>query len=78
MQGQRAAEGGAGEEERRRDEGTEDRAKEVARTAGGIIRQQELVGDRGMRWRFEGRQRQRAARVGGKEHAKGNGCGGYV
>ena len=31
----RAAEGGAGEEERRRDEGTEDRAKEVARAAGG-------------------------------------------
>jgi hypothetical protein len=31
----RAAEGGAGEEERRRDEGTGDRAKEVARTAGG-------------------------------------------
>jgi hypothetical protein len=31
----RAAEGGAGEEERRRDEGTGDRAKEFARTAGG-------------------------------------------
>ena len=31
----RAAEGGAGEEERRRDEGTGNRAKEVARTAGG-------------------------------------------
>jgi hypothetical protein len=30
-----AAERGAGEEERRRDEGTEERAKEVARTAGG-------------------------------------------
>ena len=34
--------GGAGEEERRRDEGTEDRAKEVARTAGGTVRKQEL------------------------------------
>jgi hypothetical protein len=31
----RAAEGGAGEEERRRDEGTGERAKEVARAAGG-------------------------------------------
>jgi hypothetical protein len=31
----RAAEGGAGEEERRRDEGTGDRVKEVARAAGG-------------------------------------------
>jgi hypothetical protein len=30
-----AAEGGAGEEERGRDEGTGDGAKEVARTAGG-------------------------------------------
>jgi hypothetical protein len=29
-----------------------------------------------MRWRFEGRQR--AARVGGKEHAERNGCDGYV
>jgi hypothetical protein len=34
-QGQQRAEGGAGEEERRRDEGTGDRAKEVARAAGG-------------------------------------------
>jgi hypothetical protein len=33
--GARVAEGGAGEEERRRDEGTGDRAKEVAQTAGG-------------------------------------------
>jgi hypothetical protein len=31
----RAAEGDAGEEERRGDEGTEDRAKEVARAGGG-------------------------------------------
>jgi hypothetical protein len=31
----RTAEGGAGEEERRRDEGTGEGAKEVARTAGG-------------------------------------------
>jgi hypothetical protein len=31
----RAAEGGAGEEERRRDEGTGKRAKEVARAVGG-------------------------------------------
>ena len=31
----RVAEGGAGEEERRRDEGTGNRAKEVARAAGG-------------------------------------------
>jgi hypothetical protein len=31
----RTAEGGAGEEERRRDEGTGNRAKEVARAAGG-------------------------------------------
>jgi hypothetical protein len=36
------AEGGAGEEERRRDEGTGDGAKEVARTAGGKVRQREL------------------------------------
>ena len=35
VQGQQR--GGAGEEERRRDEGTEDRAKEVARTAGGKV-----------------------------------------
>jgi hypothetical protein len=31
----RAAEGGAGEEKRRRNEGTGERAKEVARAAGG-------------------------------------------
>jgi hypothetical protein len=35
VRGARAAEGGTGEEERRRDEGTEEGAKEVARTAGG-------------------------------------------
>jgi hypothetical protein len=35
MQGQHVAEGGAGEEERRRDEGTGEGVKEVARTAGG-------------------------------------------
>jgi hypothetical protein len=34
----RAAEGGAGEEERRRDEGTGERAKEVARAVGGKAR----------------------------------------
>jgi hypothetical protein len=38
----RAAEGGVGEEERRRDEGMGNRAKEVARAAGGTVRQQEL------------------------------------
>ena len=38
-----AADGGAGEEERRRDEGTGDRAKEVKRSLGLlVVRQQEL------------------------------------
>ena len=43
-----AAEGGAGEEERGRDEGTGEGAKEVARTAGGSSRS---LGDRRMRWK---------------------------
>jgi hypothetical protein len=49
-----AAERGAGEEERRRDEGTEDGAKEVARTAGGKAagaRVMEDEVDGGMLWR---------------------------
>jgi hypothetical protein len=46
--------GGAGEEERRRDEGTRKRAKEVARTAGGKAAGARV--DRRMRRRFEGRQ----------------------
>jgi hypothetical protein len=47
----KAAEGGAGEEgeERRRDEGTWEGAKEVARTAGGKVSRG--LGDRGMRWK---------------------------
>ena len=38
-----AAERGAGEEERRRDEGMGEGAKEVARTVGIVVRQQGLV-----------------------------------
>ena len=40
----RVAEGGAGEEERRRDEGTRKRAKEVARTAGGEAAGARVIG----------------------------------
>jgi hypothetical protein len=40
----RAAEGGAGEEERRREEGTGNRAKEVARTAGGKAAGARVIG----------------------------------
>ena len=40
----RVAEGGAGEEERRRDEGTRKRAKEVARTAGGKAAGARVIG----------------------------------
>ena len=36
--------GGAGEEERRRDEGTRKRAKEVARTAGGKAAGARVIG----------------------------------
>ena len=39
-----AAERGAGEEERRRDEGTGDGAKEVARTAGGKAAGARVIG----------------------------------
>jgi hypothetical protein len=39
-----AAERGAGEEERRRDEGTGDGAKEVARTAGGKAAEARAIG----------------------------------
>ena len=39
-----AAEGGAGEEERRRDEGTGDGVKEVARTAGGKAAGARVIG----------------------------------
>ena len=39
-----AAERGAGEEERRRDEGTRKRAKEVARTAGGEAAGARVIG----------------------------------
>jgi hypothetical protein len=39
-----AAERGAGEEERRRDKGTGDGAKEVARTAGGEAAGAEVIG----------------------------------
>jgi hypothetical protein len=39
-----AAERGAGEEERRRDEGTGDRAKEVARTGGGEAAGARVIG----------------------------------
>jgi hypothetical protein len=45
MQGQQRR--GAGEEERRRDEGTGDRAKEVARTAGGKAAGAWVIGGRG-------------------------------
>ena len=38
------AEGGAGEEERRRDEGTRKRAKEVARTADGKAAGARVIG----------------------------------
>ena len=41
------AEGGAGEEERRRDEGTGKRAKEVARTADGKAAGARVIGGRG-------------------------------
>ena len=44
MQGQQRAEGGAGEEERRRDEGTGEGAKEVARTAGGEAAGARVIG----------------------------------
>jgi hypothetical protein len=46
-----AAEGGAGEEERRRDEGTGEGAKEVARTAGGKAAGAWDEVDGGMLWR---------------------------
>jgi hypothetical protein len=42
-----AAERGAGEEERRRDEGTGDGAKEVARAAGGEAAGARAIGGRG-------------------------------
>jgi hypothetical protein len=42
--GSREAERGAGEEERRRDEGTGDGAKEVARTAGGKAAGARVIG----------------------------------
>jgi hypothetical protein len=47
----RAAEGGAGEEERTRDGGTGDRAKEVARTVGGNAAGAWVMGGRGGRRR---------------------------
>ena len=47
-----AAERGAGEEERRRDEGTGDGAKEVARTAGGKAAGASIV-----RYAMRGRQK---------------------
>ena len=44
-----AAEGDAGEEERRRDEGTGGRAKEVARAGGGKAAGARVIGDRSRR-----------------------------
>ena len=60
LQYARAAEGGTGEEERRRDEGTGDKAKEAARAADGTAAEAWVIGGRGgrrrdmeerMRWR---------------------------
>jgi hypothetical protein len=67
------AEGGAGKEERRGDDRTRKRAKEVARAAGGKAAGARVVGGRGV-----GSKGGSKPRVGGKGHAKGNGCDGYV